>query len=279
VGFDRLTARLAPSRRRLAALMAGGLLLDVWAPLPFVLAGAVLIATTTTLAPVVRSTADCSDAPDETQPMRLAGLFRNRQMMTFAAANSLWEFSFSGLKSFIVLYVVSGLGRSPAMSSAVIAVVAVAYVAGAPLASRLAERHGIVTVMTWSAIVYGIGLCIGSIPTTITPSVILLPFVALAGAVLLTLPQALAFTLAPEGGQGAAAGLLDVSRGLGLVLGPLVVGFAVDRSTSLFSATHGYAAMWPVIGLAVLISVPLLRRLEPQGSVETRSATGLRAPV
>jgi MFS family permease len=206
-------------------------------------------------------------------------------MMQFGAANSLWEFSFSGLKTFIVLYVVSGLGRSPAMASAVIAVVALAYVVGAPIAGRLADRFGILPVMTWAAILYGIGLCIGSIPTTLTPSLVMLPFVALAGAVLLTLPPALAFTLAPEGGVGAAAGLIDVSRGLGLVFGPLVVGFAVDRtSSSLFEATHGYAAMWPVIGLAVLLSVPLLRSLDnsspdDQGSVATKSAAGLRAPV
>jgi hypothetical protein len=44
--------------------------------------------------------------------------------------------------------------------------------------------------------------------------------VALAGSVLLTLPQALAFTLAPRGSEGAAAGLQDFSRGIGVVLGP-----------------------------------------------------------
>jgi hypothetical protein len=134
--------------------------------------------------------------------------------------------------------------------------------------------------MTRAAIVYGLGLCVGCIPTTITPSLILLPFAALAGALLLTLPQALAFTLAPEGALGATAGLIDVSRGLGLVLGPLIVGFAVSTSsTSLFEATHGYAAMWPVIGVAVLLSVPLLRRIETQGNVATSSAAALRAPV
>jgi hypothetical protein len=132
--------------------------------------------------------------------------------------------------------------------------------------------------MTWAAIVYGIGLCVGMIPTTITPSLFLLPFVALAGSVLLTLPQALAFTLAPAGGQGAAAGLVDVSRGLGLVLGPLVVGAAVSGSSSFFTATHGYAAMWPVIGLAVLLSVPLLRRLDPSVSTAV-SLGGTRSPV
>jgi MFS family permease len=161
-------------------------------------------------------------------------------------------------------------------------------VAGAPLASRLADRWGFVPVMTWSAIVYGVGLCIGMVPTTVTPGLILLPFVALAGAVLLTLPQALAFTLAPAGSQGAAAGLVDVSRGLGLVLGPLIVGAAVSASAPVLSATHGYAIMWPIIGVAVLLSVPLLRRLDESsagadgtghGSAVTSSVTGLRAPV
>jgi MFS family permease len=188
-------------------------------------------------------------------------LLRDRSMLGFACANSLWELSFAGLKTFIVLYVVKGLGHSPSMASVVIAVVAAAYVAGAPLASRLADRYGILPVMTWSAILFGLGLCYGVVPTTIGPELAVLPFVALAGSVLLTLPQALAFTLAPDGAQGAAAGLVDFSRGIGLVLGPLLVGAAVGVSTGVFSATHGYAAMWPVIGLAVLCSVPVLRML------------------
>ena len=52
-----------------------------------------------------------------------------------------------------------------------------------------------------------------------------------------------------------------VSRGIGIVGGPLAVGYAVRYSGGLFSATHGYAALWPVIGLATLAAVPLLRRL------------------
>jgi MFS-type transporter involved in bile tolerance (Atg22 family) len=92
--------------------------------------------------------------------------------------------------------------------------------------------------------------------------VIALPFVALAGAILLTLPPALAFLLAPNGGEGAAAGLLDLSRGVGVVLGPVLVGAAVTGTADgWFSTTNGYAAMWPVIGGAVLLTLPLLRML------------------
>ena len=81
---------------------------------------------------------------------------------------------------------------------------------------------------------------------------------------MLTLPQALLFTVAPTGSAGAAAGLLDFSRGLGLVLGPVVVGAVIQAFRQPLDSTHGYAAMWPVIGVPVLLSLLLLRRLEPR---------------
>jgi MFS family permease len=249
-----------------AALLAGGLLLSVWRPLPFVIAAFAVVATTLALAPVLRLENKCPNRllPYETLSVRRL-LFHDRELRSFAGANALWEFSFSGLKSFIVLYVVRGLGRSPSLASAVIAVVAVAYIAGAPLAGRLADRYGIVPVMRVSALIYGTGLVAGVLPHTLTPLLIGLPFVALAGSVLLTLPQALAFSLAPRGSEGAAAGLQDFSRGLGVVLGPIAVGVAVAALQEQLSSTHGYAAMWPVIGIPVLASLFFLRTLQPRG--------------
>ena len=244
------------------ALLVGGLLLDLWTPLPFVLAAAVVGATTVALLPIIHLE---REAPAKITPATPVGqaLLHDPGMRLFAVANALWEFSFAGLKSFIVLYVVRGLGHSTAVASGVIAVVAVAYVVGAPLAARLAERFGIVRVISVSAMLFGCGLSVGLVPTSLGPGLVLLPFVALAGSVLLTLPQALAFTLAPEGGQGAAAGLVDFSRGVGVVLGPIVVGAAVGLSDQWLRATHGYAAMWPAIGIPVLLSLLLVRRMPP----------------
>jgi MFS family permease len=267
---QRLYARAQSSQAILrgaglgAALLAGGLLLSVWRPLPFVIAAATTVATTFALIPVVRLESDCASPLLPYETVSLPGLLRGRSgLRAVAGANALWEFSFAGLKSFIVLYVVRGLGRSPSVASAVIAVVAVAYIVGAPLAGRLAERYGIVPVLRVASVVYGIGLIGGAIPTTLDPLLIALPFVAIAGAVLLTLPQALAFTVAPPGGAGVAAGLLDFSRGVGVVLGPIVVGAAIELLHGEFGATHGYAAMWPVIGIPVLASLLFLRGLEP----------------
>jgi MFS family permease len=255
------------------ALLAGGLLLTVWRPLPFAIAGFAVIATTFALVPVLRLENTCPNPvlPYESVSVRRL-LLHNRELRAFAGANALWEFSFSGLKSFIVLYVVRGLGRSPSLASAVIAVVAIAYIAGAPVAGRLADRYGIVPVIRVSALVYGVGLVAGVFPHTLTPLLIGLPFVALAGAIMLTLPQALAFTLAPRGSEGAAAGLQDFSRGLGVVLGPIAVGAAIGAFQGQFGSTHGYAVMWPVIGIPVLASLLFLRTLQP--GHEAAYATG-----
>jgi MFS family permease len=245
------------------ALLAGGLLLGVWQPLPFIVGAGVLLLSTLALRPVLQLTPPEEPPEDSGEDPTTSTrdlLFHNRKMQLFALANSLWEFSFAGLKTFIVLYVVRGLGRSPGLASAVIAIVAVAYVVGAPVASRLSERFGIPRVMRWSALIYGVGLCYGVIPTTITPMLISVPVSAIAGAILMTLPQALAFTVAPDSSQGAAAGLVDFSRGIGVVLGPVAVGAAVGASSSFLSSTEGYAIMWPTIGIPILLSLFILRR-------------------
>jgi MFS family permease len=257
------------------ALLAGGLLLGLWQPLPFLIAAGALGATTIALLPVFRLQSRCDNSTLPYRPASFRAIvLQSPQLRMFAVINALWEFSFAGLKSFIVLYIVRGLGRSPAVASAVIAVVAVAYIVGAPLAGWLADRYGLLRVLRLSSLVYGTGLVIGVVPDTLPPLLIGLPVIALAGAIVLTLPQALAFTLAPVGSEGAAAGIQDFSRGLGVVLGPVAVGAAVGISQPVFGSTHGYAGMWPVIGLPVLLAAILLRPLQAtmaEGTSASRS--------
>ena len=80
-------------------------------------------------------------------------------MRAFVAANALWELSFMGLKTFIVLFVVKGLGESVGTATAVIGVVAGAYVIASFGAGRLADVLGIHRLMRISIWVYGVGLC------------------------------------------------------------------------------------------------------------------------
>ncbi|WP_437328012.1 hypothetical protein [Sorangium sp. So ce381] len=64
----------------------------------------------------------------------------------------------------------------------------------------------------------------------------------------------------PARSHGAAAGLFDVSGGIGTLLGPALTGAAIDLLRPLFASTKGYAAMWLVLSASTLASVAMLRR-------------------
>jgi MFS family permease len=256
------------------ALVAGGLLLSVWTPLPFLLAAAAAVLATAVLVREVRDRERAVPAPPAP---RLPGpgvlrLVRNRpDVRAFVAANALWELSFMGLKTFIVLYVVKGLGESVGTASAVIGVVAGAYVVASFGAGRLADAVGVHRLMRASLWVYGVGLLAGAGLSSLGPLLLALPVVALAGAVVMTLPYGILAGMTPPGAEGALSGLFGFSRALGAVLGPIVVGVAIDVLAPVFPATHGYAAMWVAIGVPILLSLPLLaalRREEPARSDE-----------
>src|SRR5206468_429760 len=91
------------------------------------------------------------------------------------------------------------------------------------------------------------------------------PFIALGGGALMTLAYALLMPLMPEDEHGLLTGFYSLSRGLGIVCGPILAGLAIDlTSDGVFSATHGFQAMWLVCAAGALGSVPLIRRVRRQ---------------
>ena len=259
-----------------AALVGGGFLLSVWAPLPFILGAAAIVLTTVSL---VRTVPRASVEPAAAPPAapRIRALLRDRpDLRGFVAANALWEFSFMGLKSFVVLYIVKGLGESVALASAVVGVVAVSYVLAAAVTGRIADRVGIVRLLRWAIYVYGAGLLFAATVSSTGPLLVGLPFVALAGAVLMTLPYGLLMKLTPAGAEGAVSGLFNLSRAVGVILGPIVVGAAIDLAEPLFRSTHGYGAMWAAIGVPIVLSLAFLasfeREAEPAAEPEPTQA-------
>ncbi|MGH3057513.1 MAG: MFS transporter [Gaiellaceae bacterium] len=264
-----------------AALVGGGLLLTVWTPLPFVLAAAAVVLATVVLAREVRGRERRLAVVSE-PPTPGPGVFRlireRSDVRAFVAANALWELSFMGLKTFIVLFVVKGLGESVGTASAVMGVVAGAYVVASFGAGRLADAVGVHRLMRASLWVYGVGLIAGAGLTSFHSLLIGLPVVALAGAVVMTLPYGILVGMTPAGAEGALSGLFSFSRAVGVSLGPIVVGLAIDGFAPLFPATHGYGAMWIAIGVPILLSLPFLaalRREEPEA--EAAPATPLAA--
>ena len=106
--------------------------------------------------------------------------------------------------------------------------------------------------------IYGIGLLVGAGASSLGPMLVGLPIVALAGAVVMTLPYGLLVQMTPAGAEGAASGLFGFSRALGAILGPIVVGLTIDVLGPLFPATNGYGAMWLALAAPILLSLRLL---------------------
>ncbi len=254
-----------------AALVAGGTLFTLWQPLPFVLAAGVLIVITGVFTLRLRSTlVDIQTSSVEHEGFREVCssswdlLKSNSDLRAFAGANALWEFSLAAMKTFVVLFIVVGLGKTVGIASLIIGIVAAASVAAAVLSGFLSDRIGVHRLLSVALPIYGFGLLLLVFTQSVAIVVPVMPAIALGGAVVLTLPYALLTELMPKGKHGAISGLFGLSRGLGVVLGPLIAGAAIDIFQPWLESTDGYAAVWLVAGAAVLLSIPLQRKMRKQ---------------
>jgi hypothetical protein len=78
----------------------------------------------------------------------------------------------------------------------------------------------------------------------------------------------------PPDDRGAVAGLAIMTKGIALLGGPLGVGVLIDIFRPQLQSTDGYAAMWPAVGIPILLAIPLvviLSRAEEAGSKRTET--------
>ena len=179
-------------------------------------------------------------------------------------ANALWELSFMGLKTFIVLFVVEGLGESVGTASAVMGVVAggtpspPSEPAGWPTPSEstgsCASPSGSTASGCWSAP----GFLFGSF-------LIGLPLIALAGAVVMTLPYGILVGMTPPGPKAPSPACSDSP---GARRRPRAPSSASPSTCSHpFSRPQRLRRHVDRIGAPILLSLPFLNAIraeEPQ---------------
>lgn len=273
------------------ALAGGGVLLSVWAGLPFITAAALQLggaAVLVSLLPRVSDQAngrhlrprraDLRRGTAEAMGTAWRLLMERRELRLFLVANLLWELSLGALKTFIVLYVTKGLGRSLAVSSLIIAVVAVVILGGAIASGKLGDRFGKARVMQWAACLYGVALAIPIFTRATAVLVASAPVIAFGGGLTMTLPYAILMPLMPSAHHGMLTGFYSLSRGLGVMLGPLLAGLAIQLLSGQFTSTHGFGAMWIVTSAAVLASIPVLIRLRRCDAEKPRRRRTSSAP-
>jgi Na+/melibiose symporter-like transporter len=247
------------------ALVGGGLLLGVWQPLPFVVAAAVLLVVTAVFIHRVREPEDAASASASSSgnlldSVRLLGRADNG-MGWLVVGTGMWEFALGALRTFVVLFLTVGLGLSTGFSSLVLAVVAGSVVAASIVGGKLADRlgHGrMIHVALW---VYGLGILVPFFVQS-PAALAAVPVAGFAAGIVMTLPFGMLMALMPESGHGAASGLFELSRGVGVLLGPALTGLAIHFLAPALDSTQGYAAMFPVAAAAILLSIPVFRRAE-----------------
>jgi MFS family permease len=242
------------------ALLGGGLLFSISAPLPFVAAAIIVGASLTSFTLVgIRRRRRAEPRRDEhvgDVAKRVVDIVRgDRPLQAFLVANALWELALAALKTFVVLWATKTLGFSLAGSSGAIAAGAAIVLVGALVSGPLGDKHGRVRVMRWSLVLYGVGLLVPFLTTATLPLLLCVPLVAFGGGVTMSLPYALLMPMMPQGQHGAVTGLYSLSRGLGTSLGPLLAGIAVQ------AAGEDYKWVWLVCAVAILLSIPARRPL------------------
>jgi MFS family permease len=243
------------------ALLGGGLLISISDPLPFIAAAMVVAACMAAFAATgvrYRRRERSRGEPDVVETaIRVADLVRccENRLRAFLAANALWELALAALKTFVVLYVTETLGFSLAGSSGVIAAAALIVLVGAVVSGPLGDRYGRVLVMRWSLALYGVGLLVPFATTATAPLLVAVPLIAFGGGVTMSLPYALLIPMMPAGAHGAVTGLYSLSRGIGISLGPLLGGVAIE------AAGENYRWVWLVCSAAIIASILVMRPL------------------
>lgn len=245
------------------ALVLGGLLLGLWQALPFVLAAGIAVVTGALAIALIdepRRPRERSRKRSLAQPWRIVR--GNRDVRRFLIANTAWELTFAGMRTFVVLYITQGLKQPLYVSSAVLGTVAAGYVVAAAVAGRIGDRVGTAKVIAAASAVYGCGLVFGVFPSRWHWAFLGVVFVvAVAAGAVMTLAWSLLYKLMPDRDRGSVTALGSTTKGLGLMIGPAAVGGAVDLAKGWLSATSGYAIMWPVLAVPILAALPLVLAL------------------
>jgi MFS family permease len=77
----------------------------------------------------------------------------------------------------------------------------------------------------------------------------------------MTLAWGLLFKLMPAEHRGAISGLATWTKGFGLIVGPIVVGGAIDIFGPYLQSTDGYQVLWPLCSVPILLAIPLVASL------------------
>jgi MFS family permease len=251
------------------ALLGGGLLLSVARPLPFLVAAIILVLSIAAFVFLilrrgigVQGHGGSSEGWSHLARRLPLVIKEHPALRAYLLANALWETALSALKAFVILYLTIGLKYQLTTASLIIGAVALLILVGAAVSGTLGDRFGRVRIVRLAVIAYGVGYLVPAFTTSKPIIALSIPFIALGGGAVMTLAYAILMPLMPEDQHGLLTGFYSLSRGLGIVVGPILAGIAISLTASgPFHGTHGFQAMWAVCSAAALGSLVFIRKL------------------
>ncbi len=142
---------------------------------------------------------------------------------------------------------------------------------GAGGSGKLGDKFGRIKVVTIALVGYSAGYLVLVFTTSRAAIGAAIPFVAVGGGTVMTMAYALLMPLMPKDEHGALTGFYSISRGVGIVLGPILAGALIwVTRDGVFKASHGFQAMWIVCAAATLASLWFLRKLANAGEDRER---------
>ena len=236
-------------------LIAGGVLFEIWRPLPFTMAAALVVATTwiTTHAANYKKDEIEEPLPVERHFLEtLKALQRNRAGFWLLVANALWNGAVDGIRPYFFLFAVAVLHMRVAHASLGLSVLVISLAVGSLVIGRLGDRYPRHLLMQIGTGLGTLAMFAGVFMRTEVFALFLLVVAGFGMAAIVALGYPLFASVAGSESPAAYTGVFVMSVGIGRILAPILVGGAIDVGRNWFPAEQGYPMMWLVAGVLML---------------------------
>lgn len=240
-------------------LIVGGVLFELWEPLPFVVAGFVLLLSTWFT--VLSAPSDRGQAPAPVAKKKgpvWGRLLKRTEIRWFLIANGLWNGAIDGIRPYIFLYAAAVFGISVGGTSGLLVFLLLGVGFGAVAVGRLSDVIGRARLLGISAAMCGVAMLVAYLPRTSSGITWLLAVAGLAAASFIALPFPVFSRLAGDEAPGRQTALFIVSIGISRVVAPIIIGSVIDIGARFDPELGGYPFMWVAAGMMALLSVPAL---------------------
>lgn len=246
------------------ALLGGGALLGVSLKAPFIAAAGVFLLVTA--GTMYGLTEDRRHHHRDTALHRAAANFwrrlrTDRKLRLFLAAHFCWEFTLAGIRAFVLLYLLKGLGLTTEQLLPVLGVIILVYLIASVISGYVADAYDPRRYTAWVIALYAIVMAVTGLTTNLDVLEAVLPFGMFAGAAVLMLSYPIMLRVTPADRRGEYTGYYQFNRGLALLAGTSLTGFMIDRVGGSFPATGGYQVLWLTTAAFAALSLPFFLAL------------------